>query len=42
MRQYELRIHFLVVVIDQDHMSEYHLGKWDLSELVKNQKSPCI
>ena len=23
-------------------MSEYHLGKWDLSELVKNQKSPAF
>ncbi len=34
--------HFLVVTEQQTQMSSYQSGKWDLSELVKNPKSPAF
>jgi oligoendopeptidase F len=35
-------IHFLIVTKQQIQMSSYQLGKWDLTELVKNPKSPAF
>ena len=35
-------IHFLIVTKQQTQMSSYQLGKWDLTELVKNPKSPAF
>lgn len=40
--EYNLHIHFLIVTKQQALMSSYQLGKWDLSELVKNPKSPAF
>ena len=38
----EIRIHFLIVTKQQTQMSSYQLGKWDLTELVKNPKSSAF
>ena len=38
----ETRIHFLIVTKQQTQMSSYQLGKWDLTKLVKNPKSPAF
>jgi len=35
-------IDFLIVTKQQIQMSSYQLGKWDLTKLVKNPKSPAF
>lgn len=41
-KEFNSHIHFLIVTKQQTQMSSYQLGKWDLSELVKNPKSPAF
>jgi oligoendopeptidase F len=40
--EFNSHIHFLIVTKQQIQMSSYQLGKWDLTELVKNPKSPAF
>ena len=42
MKKYWVRYSFLIVTILQIQLTSYQLGKWDLSELAKNPKSPAF